>query len=110
MLDYSLLKITPELKTTLEEYGFTTDRDLLYYLEQYKYYTNKELTEFVKSFGNDDVRCCNYEKDYSDRAYPTVELRYDVVVKESSEDVEVLYDCTSDINKISVEIDYSGAL
>jgi type II secretory ATPase GspE/PulE/Tfp pilus assembly ATPase PilB-like protein len=105
MLDYSLLKITPELKITLEEYGFTTDRDLLYYLEQYKYYTNKDLTEFVKSFGNDDVRCCDYEEDYSDRAYPTVELRYDVVVKESSEDVEVLYDCTSDINKISVEMD-----
>lgn len=105
MLDYSLLKIAPELKITLEEYGFTTDRDLLYYLEQYKYYTNKELTEFVKSFGNDDVRCCDYEEDYSDRAYPTVELRYDVVVKESSEDVEVLYDCTSDINKISVEMD-----
>ena len=37
MLDYSLLKIAPELKITLEEYGFTTDRDLLYYLEQYKY-------------------------------------------------------------------------
>lgn len=49
MLDYSALQFSHALENSIKSISLHTDNDVLYYLEQYKYYTNEQLVKFISS-------------------------------------------------------------
>ena len=103
MLNYSKLAFSSRLKGILNEQGFEDDNAILYFLEQYKYYSHEKLLEFIRTSVDSNAGDVNGSKEHA-IGLTALEQQYDVVIYEDDFTYDVVYSCINPINRIGIEM------
>lgn len=111
MFNYAELGIDNNLKIALDELSLNSDHEMLYFLEQYKYFNRQQLLDFLrkqKSWTIESIE--NYTPSVG---YREIEEKYNVVVvADGKSTIKVCYDCTAGFDEygLSLEIQFNSIM
>lgn len=103
MFNFSKLCFDDDLQAVVDCLPFSADRDLLYFLEQYKYYTTQQLVDCLQGQTIDSIEAVpGIQRANQFRA---LELKYGVLCDCDDNFCRVIYDCTTEIKRDSIKLE-----
>lgn len=104
MINYEELPKREYVQDVVRNQSFNTNKEILYFLEKYKYYSAEELTEFLSK----QLECQVYHVDAVNRSgqYRNIEEKNSVVISEKGDMLFVIYDCMSDLVRETIELQF----